>query len=137
MAGALDIRKETIRIRREQAEKNRQAVLEAEERRKEMGRPSDKRRRATVFPVKPPTVQREGHRLIHTAPIASLEEIAFTSKVARELAEEAQLDAKLFSDFTPSGKTGFTKSDVEKIIELKMNRSSYEDKMDRTGEEDK
>lgn len=118
MAGALDIKRETIRIRREQAKRNAEAVAEAEKRRSEMkeGRPSERRRLAHVDKPSGVTMHREGHRLVYDeAP--SLEEVAFASDVARKLAQEAHMDASVFDEYEASGATGFTKSDVESILE--------------------
>lgn len=46
---------------------------------------------------------------------ASLEDVPLTA-AGRSLAEEYSLRGDIFADYEPSGKTGFTKADVEKVI---------------------
>jgi hypothetical protein len=159
MAGGLDIRRETVRIRREQARRNAEAIAEAEARRtkmatnasKERGRQSDKRKQTTVFPKVEPGPSREGHRLVYSQKV--LDQVEFASPAAQSLAEEAQLGPEEFKGYEASSDKGFTAGDVREIIKALEEDDDDDDedwddddleedddeeeKMDRTKHEDK
>lgn len=165
MAAGRDIRRETARIRREQAKRNADAVAEAQARRDAMGspKPSDKRRRAAMVPHNPdPKVHRQGHRVSYETK-SLVEGVIFASATAQKIAEESGLTAEQFAEFNSASDKGFTAADVRNIIafykelnildeqkagevevegegegEQKMGRPELEDKMDRhEGGEDK
>src|SRR5690606_27087727 len=117
MAGARDLKRETIRIRREQALRNAEATREAEQRRTELlgQAPSRGRRSDVIFKTPRTHVVREGHRLVYVDP-PSLDGVPFASPVAKALAKEAQLGPDAFEEWTPSSKSGFSKKDVEQIL---------------------
>lgn len=117
MAAGRDIKRETIRIRREQARKNAEAVREAEERRSAMGqaKPSDSRRRSKILPPSKTRNVRSGHRIdVHS--ISQLERVAFASPKAKELAEEANMTLEQFEEFEATSENGFTAGDVRDIV---------------------
>lgn len=127
MAGAMDIKKETLRIRREQRKRNEEARKEAEARRTAMEakqpRPSNRRRRANVMPEQGVTIKRDGHRVRY---VPKLDSDIFASEAAEELAKEAGLETDQFEEFAPTGKTGYTAGDVRDIIAFYEEKAELE-----------
>jgi hypothetical protein len=160
MAAGRDIRRETVRIRREQARRNAEAIAAAEQRRAEMDAKSGKlspgsgRRREVVFASPKPTVVRQGHRVAYKDPTPPdpWKGVEFASPRARELAEEAGLTSQSFTGRKPSGAGGYTAGDVRDAMgdpgdkDAKGGPADDDengggggsgDKKDRTGYEDK
>lgn len=137
MAGPRDIRRDTIRIRREQAKRNQKAIEDQEARRTALELSSDRgsstdRHRASGR--RRPAAQRirEGHRVTY-AEAATLDGVAFASDAAEARAREAGLTWEDFAGMRPSGAGGYTAADVRKAGSKKRARADEESKMDRGG----
>src|SRR5690606_15853641 len=87
------------------------------------------RRRDVIFKTPRTHVVREGHRLVYVDP-PSLDGVPFASPVAKALAKEAQLGPDAFEEWTPSSKSGFSKKDVEQILEALANPTPDPDEDD-------
>ena len=132
MAGGRDLKLETARIRREQAERNRLANEEREKRvaetdeilRRKMHRRDHRPRRRN------PKITRVGHKLSYVEP-GSLEGVAFASKAAEKKAIDAALGWEDFAGRKPSSKNGYTSQDVTRATKAKLSRDAVSDKMDR------
>ena len=136
MAGPNDIRRETIRLRREQQKRNEAAIAEREARLTELekqsgrGSTTDRQHRASARRRATGRVIREGHR-VRTAEPGSLDGVGFASKGAEKKARAAGLSWEDFAGARPTGKGGYTSRDVERAESRKRSREEVEDKMDR------
>lgn len=139
MAGGRDVKRDTLRIREEQRERNRIANAEREARvaamEKLAGRTAAERH--VHRPRSRPGTRtiREGHRVRHVEG-ESLDGVAFASPAASLRAKAAELGWSDFSGRQPSGAKGYTAKDVGKAAKEKKAREkkeveSQEDKMDR------
>lgn len=125
MAGARDhMRNETIRKRRLQAQRNRDASEEEQARQGELpgghytqeekmlsGRPYENK--AATLPDPDPEPEPEDPTL----------EVAFASSAASELAESEGLSPDDFEGVVPTGATGYTTGDVRAILKARADLS--------------
>ena len=136
MAAGRDIKRDTLRIREEQRERNRIANAERDARvakmEKRAGRTAADRH--VHRPRRRPGRRtiRDGHR-IRTVEGESLDGVAFASPAASLRAKAAELGWSDFSGRTPSGAKGYTATDVGKAVKEKKAR----EKQEKEGQEDK
>ncbi len=140
MAAGRDIKRDTLRIREEQRERNRIANAERDARvakaEKQAGRTAADRHVHRARPARRGTrTIRDGHR-ITTVEGESLGGVAFASPAAALRAKAAELGWSDLSGRTPSGAKGYTAKDVGKAVKEKKDREKkaregVEDKMDR------
>ena len=139
MAAGRDTRRETVRIRREQAERNRAATEENDrlrtEAERQQGMTAAELRRQQTLERRAPRVEvrQEGRRAVYAKPAPSedkmkrqrgrnkltdnsLSKVYFASPTAGKLAAEAKLTAADFRGVKPSGVSGYTAADVRQII---------------------
>jgi hypothetical protein len=129
MAGALNHMKLTILKRKIQAKRNAQAIREEEERQKnlpsyepEETEPKMQRRRYSDKKLPGPPENKSAEPVDEPEeiwePLADpLENVAFASPTALELARDQGLTSDDFDGLLPSGKTGFTTADVRLVLE--------------------
>jgi hypothetical protein len=157
MAGARDIKRATIIARREQAERNRQAIEERNARLQQLDQhremsPSDRRRaiQQGKFDHSTGAVKMAGGAPENKAlggpgsnksdedgdDVDPLTGIAFASPQAEQLAREAELTFKDFSGYEPSKSSGYGSSDVKQIIEDLAEEEEDDEELEEEDEED-
>lgn len=156
MAGALDLKRETIRIRRQQEERNRIAREELNNRLQRLDdlrlQSEGDRRKALLAgtldrnvgkgaTIDEPNGPESGLGSSETndrdSTLDPLQGVSFASSEAEEMARREKLTAEDFEDYEPSKKSGYSIGDVRTVVaDMIEDESEEEEEEEDEGEDD-
>lgn len=155
MAGALDLKRETIRIRRQQEERNRIAREELNSRLQRLDdlriqSESDRRKAllagkldrnvgagaTTETPNGPESGLGSSETNDRDSTLDPLQGVPFASSEAEEMARREKLTAEDFEDYEPSKKSGYSIGDVRTVVADMVEDETEDETEEEEGDDD-